>query len=126
MKTLFVIFALALALLLAPRSAHASSGVGYLCEINLVPGGSLYGPNGTLGGYVYSGPNCTGSFLFNFYVCTEGNTNSACAGNTYSALLFTALVQTAQQALVLSQKVYIQTVTSSPVLNALYYYAVGN
>jgi len=67
-----------LVIALAPGLASAE----YVCSVTFRPWSSTSGPEGSVSFGTYTGPDCTGDFYGNFYLCSSGATSSVCAQST--------------------------------------------
>jgi hypothetical protein len=64
---------LVLAALSLPAAARADA-TGYPCNVQFYPGSSSVGNFGYINFQLYSGTNCTSTFLGSFYLATTGST----------------------------------------------------
>lgn len=80
MKKTFLASIIAGALLILPSVASATTG--YVCSVEEYN----YFPFGNYGGFfvsLYSGQNCTGSFLATGYACTTNSSATVCSSSAY-------------------------------------------
>src|SRR5262245_21913625 len=70
---------------LSAGAASAATG-NYVCSAAYVPGSSSVGSHGYVTVTVFSGPDCTGTFLGGFFLCSSNATSSVCSNqSTYLA-----------------------------------------
>jgi hypothetical protein len=95
------------ALIAAQKVARASD---YFCDVEFQPGPSQFGPNGYVWASVYTGPGCTGNFVFGAYLCSTGATDPNCAQYEYANL--PAMFSVMHNAELANQKIYAFNVIS--------------
>jgi hypothetical protein len=89
------------AMVLSSGEAHAAD---YLCRAGLRAGSSTstLGTDGYINFLVYNGPDCTGTFVGAYYLCSPGATSTSCASSSsyhYSEAQLVGLIQTMQHAI---------------------------
>jgi len=104
----------------APQDAKAS-GTGYVCNVSFTPFSSGLGTKGSLWVNLYSGPNCTGTFMEQAQYCSVGATDTASCDNVlYDGPQLIAMWENLQRAAAADQKIYVQSTTNSWHVRGLY------
>jgi hypothetical protein len=111
-------------LLVVPSAARAFSGTAYICDVNIWPIPTSEGSQGYFYLSLYSGPSCTGNYLFNGFFCTVGATDPIC---TYAipAYMVSGLLSSSIDAARSNQRIFVQTNGQSQAYANIYFYAGG-
>jgi hypothetical protein len=92
----------------------ASATYDHVCWMRLTPGSGSLGTAGYIQVTVYTQPNCAGSYVGSYSLCSGGATSSACASSTtfrYSEALLAAQYQALRAAQAADQPVTISSTT---------------
>lgn len=101
------------ALALSAEEAHAASVSGYACSVRYSQEVG-FGNYGSVATFVYSGANCSGTYLGNFYFCSVGGPSSTCHSFfLYRELPLMSLYDNLVNAATSGRKLQVDYVTSS-------------
>jgi hypothetical protein len=71
--------------------AGTASATSYVCIADYVPGSTTLGSYGYVGFSLYTGTDCSGSYVGSYYLCSSGATSSLCCNDT--TYLYTSTTQ---------------------------------